>query len=99
MSTTLPKGWSIIFRLALQAGLISIQTVRSLGFGLLACLRAGRRCGAAAGDRVLAHLQALISEHGLKGAGELFIKAEEAAGVDMAGDEGEEEESEDHQHS
>jgi len=39
-------------------------------------------------------VKALVAEHGLKGLGELFIKAEDAAGVDMADDESEEEESE-----
>lgn len=45
------------------------------------------------GDRKDA-VKALISEHGIKGAAELFIKAEEAAGVELGDDEGEEEESE-----
>merc|ERR1712139_657827 len=42
------------------------------------------------GDRKEA-VKALIAQHGIKGAGELFIKAEEAAGLDLGDDESAEE--------
>lgn len=45
------------------------------------------------GDRKEA-VKALVAAHGLKGAAELFIKAEEAAGLELGDDEGEEGEEE-----